>query len=509
MTKKILALLMAVLLALGSLSAFAAIDEKLAEAISELNMYLTYYQDEKTIKEYPLDKITEKFASLGNAAKGFYHYANILLLLERGDYRVASKYKKMLENNTDFSEQLNDKEFKEKYAAIKGVQELLYYVDARIAENNGDTAEAETNYMLSGGFFDSAERLVALGGGSSDEIYGRATGLFMDGKYEDAYLLFYELAKFNYDDSVDMLEICGEILIDKGIDPKQLIKGSAAQEDSTQNDTAEEPTPTKKPAPTNKPTPTSKPADKKSGHWSSWSTEKPSGNAKTETKTQYRSRNIATQYRYRTLKQQTTRNQELKGADLVSSSIEYGSWSAWSDNKVSKTDTRDVETRKVDVTEQVKQYSYSRFRYINTQKNWNSAPVDPRESNLLNNYLRSGEWQYTTVDSPKKAVSSWKGYTIYESNSSNAWWNEKITYKTVVTGSKTQYRYRSITLVRVYEVWSEWSEWQNKSVSASSTRKVETRKNYGEWSKWSDNAVTSSSAKQVETRTVYRYWIAD
>ena len=40
--------------------------------------------------------------------------------------------------------------------------DLLYYVDARVAENSGDKAEAETFYLLSGGFFDSAKRLILL-----------------------------------------------------------------------------------------------------------------------------------------------------------------------------------------------------------------------------------------------------------------------------------------------------------------------------------------------------------
>lgn len=209
------------------------------------------------------------------------------------------------------------------------------------------------------------------------------------------------------------------------------------------------------------------------GAWSSWTTTVVSETNRRDVET-------STQYRYRNKTTQTTQNQELSGATLISTTYEYGSWSDWSDSTASASGTLEVETRTVDVTQQVTKYSYSRYRYINKQGNWNSAPVDASNpSSGLHNYLRDGRWEYDTVDAPKaiSRVNSWNGYTSYAPGGGYAWWNESISTETIVTGTKTQYRTRSKTTVRVYEIWSSWSDW-------SSTR---------------------TEGTQVESRTIYRY----
>ncbi|MCR4622849.1 MAG: hypothetical protein K5663_12290 [Clostridiales bacterium] len=268
MVKRLLSLLVAVILTFGCLCAFASTD-KLEDALAQLNYYLTVFGSEEDIVDVDLAEIVDAFSKLGNSGRGFYNYSYILLLLERGDYRIASIYKKMLENDKGFSEQLDDKAFRETYPSISEVQDLLYYVDARVAENSGDKAEAETFYLLSGGFFDSAKRLILLSGGESADMYERAIALFTDGGYEEAYVLLHELAKYKYSDSADFLEMCGEILIDKGIDPKTLLNGD---QEVDEKDEVTVPVQTAAPTATAKPrqTPRQTPRPTQKTHTHSW-----------------------------------------------------------------------------------------------------------------------------------------------------------------------------------------------------------------------------------------------
>ncbi|MCR4621794.1 MAG: hypothetical protein K5663_06890 [Clostridiales bacterium] len=483
MIKRLVSLLVAVILAFGSLCAFA-LEDKLEDALTQLNYYLTVFSDEERSEQVSLEEIADSLRLLGNYkyASGFFQYSNILIYLEQNDFIMADTFKKALKKNTRFAEYLREEEFREKYPAIGELDDLISYVDARIAENKGETDAAIELYETSSGFFDSMQRLLELGGGRTRDQYNNAVKLMNSGDYASAYSIFSKLEEYGgYEDSEAFAEFCRVMAVKLGI--------------NIENGT-EDPSP----------------SDENAGHWSSWSTDKPSGDVETESKIQYRARTFETQYRYRTLSRKTTKNQELKDATLISTKKVYGSWSSWKDSKVSKSATREVETKKVDVTEQVKQYSYSRYTYINKDGKKNSAPVDASKPDSgLHNYLRDGKWEYTTVDEPKKIskINSWKDYTSYAPGGGSAWWNEKVTTKTVVIGTKTQYRYRDITVERVYDVWSGWSEWQTDAVSASSKTQVETKNAYSPWSGWTDDEMTGSYDTQVETRTVYRYWIKE
>ncbi len=480
MQKKILALILSVLLAFGSLCAFA-LEDKLEDVLSQLNYYLTVFSDEERSEQVSLEEIADSLLDLGNYkyANGFYQYSNILICLEQGDYMKADIFKKALKKNTRFAEHLLKEEFRENYPAIGALDDLISYVDARIAENRGETDAAVELYEASAGFFDSMQRLLELGGGGTRDQYDKAVELMNSGDYASAYSIFSKLEEYGgYEDSEVLAEFCREMAVKLGINME---KGTEDQS----------------------------PSDENSGRWSAWSANKPSEDVKIETKTQYRSRSAETQYRYRTLTRKTTKNQVLKDATLVSTKKEYGSWSSWKDSKVSKSATREVETRKVNVTEKVKQYRYSVYTYIGTDGYEKYAAIDYHTSPK---YARDGKWVYSNwLDQPRKktedvyhAVNK-KYYPMY----GKYWFNEETREIDKVVGSKTQYRYRDITVVRVYDVWSGWSEWQTDAVSASSKTQVETKNAYSPWSGWTDDEMTGSYDTQVETRTVYRYWIKE
>jgi hypothetical protein len=97
------------------------------------------------------------------------------------------------------------------------------------------------------------------------------------------------------------------------------------------------------------------------------------------------------------------------------------------------------------------------------------------------------------------------------------------TYYRISRGAVKRYRYRtrSKTLVYKFSRWGDWSSWQDDSVSASSSRNVETQTVYryrtrskvkvynywqwGNWSDWQDSEITSNSDRDVQTQSVYRY----
>lgn len=206
--------------------------------------------------------------------------------------------------------------------------------------------------------------------------------------------------------------------------------------------------------------------------WTDWSTTQLEEYHAVESRTEYRNRTKSTK---------TSSSSSLSGWTKYNTTwtwSSYGSWSSWTDSYISETDSRDVETRTVQVPASYKTlYHYYR---------WRSPDGSDGESYQKNS---SYVWQEITLDEPLTDTSWGGGYK---------WWHNGVNYHTMwkcadwgtqVVASyknKTQYRYRERSKVYTYYFY-KWSS----------------------WSDWSATPVTAADGKEVETRTTYRYQVND
>ena len=176
--------------------------------------------------------------------------------------------------------------------------------------------------------------------------------------------------------------------------------------------------------------------------WSQWSDVLPpnvnTDNCDIEEQTLYRSRemNFTT----------STSTKELDGWEHYNTIYNgggYGPWSDWNSAAVSATSSRDVET----------QERY-RYRDMETSTGTTSSKDGWTLYNTTYSWSNYGSW------------SSWS--TSYVSGSDSR-----------QVESKTQYRYRSISVSQEYTDWGSWSAWSDTPVSSNNDTKVETRTVYG------------------------------
>ena len=292
------------------------------------------------------------------------------------------------------------------------------------------------------------------------------------------------------------------------------------------------------------------------GAWSSWSTTQPTADeyTKSESKKQYRSR---------TKNRTSSREAEMNGWTLENTSEEwgdYGSWSAWSTTQVSSNESTDVET-KTQYRYQDKNYTtstnssmsgwtlegqeyeygeWSSWNYVLGGYNSNDNNLEV-EQELVSQDCSYGYWVCKSCHYiyPKKNM---QHNPCPECNSTSGVFAQTFyndfydvgtdpdyvevdgkTYYRISRGAVKRYRYRtrSKTLVYKFSRWGDWSSWQDDSVSASSSRNVETQTVYryrtrskvkvynywqwGNWSDWQDSEITSNSDRDVQTQSVYRY----
>lgn len=189
--------------------------------------------------------------------------------------------------------------------------------------------------------------------------------------------------------------------------------------------------------------------------WSEFSTEKPeekSGRTIIEKE----------QYSYRDKETTTSTSASLSGWTNTGSSVSYGSWgswSSWSTKKQTGSSTKEVQTRKV----------YHYMHYCNgsggiaPSAKYDNGKYGPHEifsTTKYNNDRYSSATGYYIADGHKKCE---KGMSSY-----------------YYMGTKTQYRYRTRSVVNIYsfERWGEASPWSDEVVQSTSTREVSTRRVY-------------------------------
>lgn len=201
--------------------------------------------------------------------------------------------------------------------------------------------------------------------------------------------------------------------------------------------------------------------------WTNWSTTAPPSEAYQVER--------RTEYRYRTKSTTTSTSSSLSGwtkYNTTSAWGNYGSWSNWTDTKITASDSRQVETRQAVASYNYKTV-YHYYRYANSSGSAGSYDYSSAYPNYQECYL----------DSPLTESSIYGGFK---------WWYNGSNYRTmwacadngsqeiVSTNYKTQYRYRDRVLnyTYYYYKWSDWSSWSTSSTSATDTKEVETRTTY-------------------------------
>lgn len=219
--------------------------------------------------------------------------------------------------------------------------------------------------------------------------------------------------------------------------------------------------------------------------WTDWSTTRLDEFFAEETRTEYR---------YRTKSTKTSSSSWLTGWTKYNTTwkwSDYGSWSGWTTSAITASDSRQVETRTVQVPASYKTlYHYYR---------WRSPDGSDGESyQKYSNYV----WQEITLDAPLTDTSWGGGYK---------WWHNGVNYHTmwkcadwgtqVVASYKneTQYRYRDRSKVYTYYYyqWSNWSAWSTTPVTATDTKEVQTRTTYRY--KVNDPSITADTSGTVRT----------
>lgn len=176
-------------------------------------------------------------------------------------------------------------------------------------------------------------------------------------------------------------------------------------------------------------------------NWSDWTDSLPSyvsnSSYSIELRTLYRSRDIETT---------SSTKSSMDGWELYNTASgkgDYGSWSDWSQNAVTKSDMRDVETQ-------------TRYRYSN------------KETITSSSSTMSG-WTLENTTSEWGSYGSWSDWSTGAVSNSNSREVE----------SKNQYRYRDISYTTAYSAWGGWSDWSPDYVASNDTTDVQTATIYG------------------------------
>ena len=255
------------------------------------------------------------------------------------------------------------------------------------------------------------------------------------------------------------------------------------------------------------------------GSWSDWSTSAPTASDSRQVETKV-------QYRYRDKSTTTSSSSSLSGWTQYDSTVNYGSWSAWSDTSVSSTSTRDVQTQQVQTGTRylMGHYCTGNISGCKYQISW-SGNTTNSTFNANCTYHSLGWFDSLSSFKASGELSGKTQYKYYKNGSSTEYRCANTCYSWFIMDQekvyKTQYRYRDNTVTYSFYQWSDWSSYSDTAVSASSTREVETRTVYryrdraqiptyhferwGSWSGWSADAVSASNTRQVETTNFYRY----
>lgn len=215
--------------------------------------------------------------------------------------------------------------------------------------------------------------------------------------------------------------------------------------------------------------------------WTEWNTTQPSSASG-------RSIETKTQYRYQTKETMTSSSASVSGWTQTGSTYKWAylnDWSSWSDTPISESDTVHVETRSVLVSNAYTTYTYGAYFSNNSCKSYAWTHFCP----TCANWAYGGNWYYKTYTQSYRATPISLGQscghkgsfpTEYRAADGYLYYYETVNNYPAVY--KTQYRYCTKYKDYTYSYY-RWTD----------------------WSSWGDASVTATSSKNVQTRTVYRY----
>ena len=215
------------------------------------------------------------------------------------------------------------------------------------------------------------------------------------------------------------------------------------------------------------------------GEWSGWSADKISetDTRQVETKKQYASRE----------KKYTTSDQSsLSGWTQYDKKTSYGEWGAWSDwskEQVSESDTREVRTQKVEVPGETK-YVYGAYFSSDSPSVGSNFP---HACGTCAAATYGGTWTYQTRTESSALKGSSVSYSCphvgsvnrrYTAGNGRTYYYEKIKISEGSSRTEYSYRTRSMNTTYSYYQWGDWSGWSDSKISASDTREVKDRTMY-------------------------------
>jgi hypothetical protein len=214
------------------------------------------------------------------------------------------------------------------------------------------------------------------------------------------------------------------------------------------------------------------------GNWGSWGSEKLST---TETR-DVESKN---QYRYREKEYTTSSKSSMDGWDQYDVKHQYGewgSWSDWSDKTANESDTREVKTRQVEVPGETR-YFYGAYFSNNSP---NASPTLSHPCGECAAIVYGGDWYYKTTSTTNRVSARTYRHSCRHRKVNSAYTVNGIVYfyedvETAPSTYKTQYSYRTRSKDTTY-YYSRW----------------------GSWSDWSDSKPSSTDGRDIQDRTVYR-----
>ena len=258
------------------------------------------------------------------------------------------------------------------------------------------------------------------------------------------------------------------------------------------------------------------------GAWSKWSETPAASDDARQTRTK-------TQYSYRDKLYTTSSDPELSGwikYDTKSQWSDYGSWSDWTETAVSESDTVDVETRQVLVSEGKTTYTYGAYFSSNSSKPYSWTHFCGTCAAI--NY--GGTWTYKTYTQSTRADASSLGQscghkgsfaTQYKAADGYKYYYEEV--NTTEPVYKTEYRYRTRSKLNTHYFykWGAWSEYADTKVTGNADREVRTKTLYqfrdrkriptyhflrwSDWSDWTADPISKNNSRVVESKPFYRY----
>lgn len=192
----------------------------------------------------------------------------------------------------------------------------------------------------------------------------------------------------------------------------------------------------------------------------------------------------------------------------------WGDWSAWQNEAVEASATREVDTQDIPATYKT-QYNYSKYTEYANGNGW-SGPSSGSWGGKYCSYYQETGW----MDSPLAYKETQWNMGRYDLVVYDGYWYNEQTRQVEVTPAYTQYRYRD-QKNNVTETWSNWSDYDLTPVTASDTREVNTQEyyryrtrtlsymySYSKWSKWSeysDKEEKNTGNREVRTRKLFQY----